>query len=199
MALISDAGTPSISDPGSILLRLAHDNNINVVPLPGASALTTALSATGFDYTGFLFLGFPPSKKGQRGKFLSSITNCEYPVVIYESPRRIAGLLEEALNIFGNRQAFWARELTKSFEELQRADLQTLLDKASSEKNRGEFVLIICPGEKELVKGDTIEELIAWYRDNAELSLKDVSKRIASDLGVSRSQVYKKALELWNK
>ena len=199
VALISDAGTPAISDPGSVLLRLAHDHNIKVVPLPGPSALTTALCATGFDHTGFLFLGFPPAKKGQRRKFLNSVTNCDYPVVMYESPRRITGLLEDALDIFGNRQAFWARELTKSFEELQRADLQTLYDKACSDKNRGEFVLVICPGEKEMVKGDTIEELIVWYRDNTELSLKDVSKRIASDLGVSRSQVYQKALELWKK
>jgi len=199
VALISDAGTPAISDPGSILLRLAHENGIKVIPLPGPSALTTALSASGFDYTGFLFLGFAPAKKGQRRKFLNSIANCEFPVILYESPRRVAGLLEDALNIFGNRPAFWARELTKSFEELQRADLQTLYDKACSGKNRGEFVLIICPGKKEEVQGETIEELIIWYRHNADLSLKDVSKRIASDLGVSRSQVYQKALILWDK
>ncbi len=199
VALVSDAGTPAISDPGSVLVGLAHDNGIKIVPLPGPSALTTALSATGFDYTGFLFLGFPPSKKGQRQKFLSSLANCDYPVVIYESPRRVTALLADALDIFGNRQTFWARELTKRFEELQRADLLTLYEKGVSGKNRGEFVLIICPGEKEEVEGDTVEELITWYRDNAELSLKDVSKRIASDLGISRSQVYQKALELWHK
>ena len=199
VALVSDAGTPAISDPGSVLVGLAHDNGIKIVPLPGPSALTTALSATGFDYTGFLFLGFPPSKKGQRHKFLRSLTNCDYPIVIYESPHRVSALLADALDIFGNRQTFWARELTKRFEELQRADLLTLYEKGISGKNRGEFVLIICPGEKEAVDGDTIEELITWYRDNAELSLKDVSKRIASDLGISRSQVYQKALELWHK
>ncbi len=199
VALASDAGTPAISDPGSVLIGLAHDNGINIVPLPGPSALTTALSATGFDYTGFLFLGFLPSKKGQRRKLLNSLASCEYPVVLYESPHRISALLEDALEIFGRRQAFWARELTKKFEELQRGDLQELYKKSTSGKNRGEFVLIICPGEKEEVEGNTIEELIVWYRDNAELSLKDVSKRIGSDLGVSRSQVYQKALELWHK
>ncbi len=199
VALASDAGTPAISDPGSVLVRMAQENGIKVVPLPGPSALTTALSATGFDYTGFLFLGFLPSKKGQRRKLLNSLAGSEYPVVIYESPHRISALLEDALDIFGNRWAFWARELTKKFEELQRADLQTLYEKSISVKNRGEFVLIICPGEKEEVEGSTIEELIIWYRDNGELSLKDVSKRIGSDLGVSRSQVYQKALELWHK
>jgi len=199
IALISDAGTPAVSDPGSILVGFAHDNNIKVVPLPGASALTTAFSATGLNYATFLFLGFLPPKQGLRRKQLSSLAQCRYPLVIYESPRRIKGLLQEALNIFGNRQAFWARELTKTFEELKRADLQILFDKACSEKNRGEFVLIICPGKQMEVRGETVEELITWYRDNSELSLKDVSKRISSDLGISRSQIYQNALELWHK
>ncbi len=196
VALVSDAGTPAISDPGSILIESAHKNNIKIVPLPGPSALTTALCATGFSYTEFLFLGFLPSKKHQRRKSLSALTNCEYPIVLYESPHRISALLGDAFDIFGKRQAFWARELTKKFEELQRADLKSLLEKTQSGKNRGEFVLIICPGPKEEVKAETIEELIVWYRDKAELSLKDLSRRIATDLGVSRSQVYQKALEL---
>jgi 16S rRNA (cytidine1402-2'-O)-methyltransferase len=198
VALVSDAGTPAISDPGSILIESAHKNNIEIVPLPGPSALTTALSAAGFRYTDFLFLGFLPSKKYQRRKSLSALTNCEYPIVLYESPHRISALLEDAFDIFGRRQAFWARELTKKFEELQRADLETLLEKSQSGKNRGEFVLIICPGPKEEIEAETIEELIVWYRDKAELSLKDLSRRIATDLGVSRSQVYRKALELWH-
>jgi 16S rRNA (cytidine1402-2'-O)-methyltransferase len=198
VALVSDAGTPAISDPGSVLVEYAHENNIKIVPLPGPSALTTALSAAGFGYAEFLFLGFLPSKKNQRKKSLSALVNCLYPVVLYESPHRISALLEDALDIFGNRQTFWARELTKKFEDLQRSDLQTLLERASSGKNRGEFVLIVCPGPKEEIKGETVEELIQWYRDNAELSLKDVSKRIANDLGISRSQVYQKALELWH-
>jgi 16S rRNA (cytidine1402-2'-O)-methyltransferase len=197
VALVSDAGTPAISDPGSVLVGLAHKNDITVVPLPGASAMATALSAAGFEHSGFLFVGFLPSKKGQRTKLLHSVVHSEYPVIIYESPRRIASLLAESLEIFGNRQAFMARELTKKFEELQRADLRTLHEKTVAVKNRGEFVLIIGPGKKEQVGGETIEEMIIWYRDNSELSLKDVSKRIASDLGTSRSQVYRMALKLW--
>jgi 16S rRNA (cytidine1402-2'-O)-methyltransferase len=199
VALVSDAGTPAISDPGSVLVGAAHENNIKIVPLPGPSALTTALSAAGFCYTEFLFLGFLPSKKNQRRKSLKAFANSEYPVVLYESPHRISALLDDAFDILGNRQAFWARELTKKFEELQRTDLQTLLVKARSGKNRGESVLVICPGPKEEIKAETVEELIAWYRDNADLSLKDVSKRIATDLGISRSQVYQKALALWSK
>ena len=199
VALVSDAGTPAISDPGSVLVGSAHENNIKIVPLPGPSALTTALSAAGFCYTEFLFLGFLPSKKNQRRKSLNAFASSEHPVVLYESPHRISALLKDAFDILGNRQAFWARELTKKFEELQRTDLQTLFVKAASGKNRGESVLVICPGPKEEIKAETVEELIAWYRDNADLSLKDVSKRISTDLGVSRSQVYQKALTLWSK
>lgn len=197
IGLVSDAGTPAISDPGAVVVQLAHQNGINVVPLPGPSALTTALSGSGFVDTGFLFIGFLPSKKGQRRKSLSSLLNCEYPVVLYESPHRIESLFGDALEILGEREAFWARELSKKFEELQRATLSSLLAKSREGKNRGESVVIICPGKKEQVQGQTLEELIVWYRDNSDSSLKDVSKQLASDLGLSRSKIYQQALALW--
>lgn len=199
VALVSDAGTPGISDPGAIVVRQAHEHSITVVPLPGASALTTALSGAGIDATGFLFLGFLPAKSSQRRKALAAFSSCEYPVAVYESPRRIDELLADALEILGDRRAFWARELTKTFEDLQCGMLSDLLAKSKESRNRGEFVVIICPGAKEEVQGQTLEELILWYRDNSELSLKDVSRRLAADLGISRSQVYQQALALWNK
>jgi 16S rRNA (cytidine1402-2'-O)-methyltransferase len=198
IALISDAGTPGISDPGAILVKNAHLLGITVIPLPGASAVTTAMSASGYTGDGFLFIGFPPSKKGQRQKLLTSLANSQYPVVFYESPRRIEALLEEALEVYGDRQAFWAREITKSFEDLEANNLSALLEKAKADPNRGEFVLVIYPGQKDEVQGETIEELICWYRDNSELSLKDVSKKLAADLGISKSVVYQQALSLWN-
>lgn len=197
IALVTDAGTPAISDPGAIVVQRAHQKGLTVVPLPGASALTTAVSGSGFTESGFLFLGFLPSKKGQRSKALSSLIHCEYPVVLYESPRRIDSLLSDALKILGDREAFWARELTKNFEDLQSGTLSTLLAKSEEGRNRGEFVVIISPGAKDNVKGQTLEELIVWYRDNSDLSLKDVSRRLSADLGLSRSQVYQQALALW--
>ncbi|KJR99793.1 MAG: tetrapyrrole methylase [Desulfobulbaceae bacterium BRH_c16a] len=199
VALVSDAGTPGISDPGAVVVRQAHEKGITVVPLPGASALTTALSGSGITSTGFLFLGFLPAKSSQRRKALAALSSCEYPVVVYESPRRIDALLADALEILGERQAFWARELTKTFEDLQSGTLSDLLEKSKDGRNRGEFVVVICPGAKEEVKGQTLEELILWYRDNSELSLKDVSRQLAADLGISRSQIYQQALALWNK
>jgi len=197
LALVSDAGTPCISDPGAIVVKLLQEKGLTVVPLPGPSALTTALSASGMTSSGFLFVGFLPAKKGQRRKILRSVSTSEYPVVLYESPHRIDSLLADALEVFGERQCFWARELTKNFEDLQYGTLSSLLKKCLDGRNRGEFVVIIWPGAKEEVQGQTVEELLVWYRDNSELSLKDVSRRLASDLGISRSQIYQQALSLW--
>jgi 16S rRNA (cytidine1402-2'-O)-methyltransferase len=197
IALVSDAGTPGISDPGAIVVQLLQEHGLTVVPLPGPSALTTALSASGMTSSGFLFVGFLPSKKGQRQKMLHSLSSSEYPIVLYESPHRIDALLADALKVFGERKCYWARELTKNFEDLQHGTLNSLLAKSLDGRNRGEFVVIIWPGEKEEVQGQTVEELLLWYRDNSELSLKDVSRRLASDLGLSRSQIYQQALSLW--
>jgi len=197
IGLISDAGTPGISDPGAVLVQNAHQQGIQVIPLPGPSAATAAMSASGYTGSGFLFIGFLPTKKGQRQKLLSSLTGCEYPVIFYESPRRIEALLSQLLELYGDRHALWAREITKSYEDLESAKLSELLDKARSKPIKGEFVLIVHPGEKEEVQGDTIEELIVWYRDHSDLSLKDVSKKLSADLGLSKSVVYQKALSLW--
>ena len=128
---------------------------------------------------------------------LASLATSEYPIVLYESPHRIDSLLADALDIFGERRSFWARELTKTFEELEHGNLSSLLTKSRQGRNRGEFVVIIWPGVQEEVQGQTVEELLVWYRDNSDLSLKDVSRRLASDLGLSRSSIYQQALILW--
>jgi 16S rRNA (cytidine1402-2'-O)-methyltransferase len=197
IALVSDAGTPGISDPGVILVNKAREADITIVPVPGASALTTAISGSGFDCSSFLFLGFSPSRSGQRRKFLSSLTNSEYPVILYESPHRIQAFLADALNVLGDRLVFWGRELTKAHEDLQKGRLSELLARASGQVNRGESVLIISPEKQEQATGDTVEELLLWYRDHSGLTLKDACRRLASDLGLSRSQVYRKALSIW--
>lgn len=197
IALISDAGTPAISDPGAVLVTAAHAQGITIVPLPGASAVITALSAAGITDSGFLFLGFAPSKKSARKKFLSAIKDCEYSVALYESPHRVDSFLADALEVLGDRDAFWARELTKNYEELESNTLSALLEKTQTGRVRGEFVLIIHPEEKQEITGETIAEMLIWYRDHSELSLKDVAKKLASDLGLSRSAVYQQALELW--
>jgi 16S rRNA (cytidine1402-2'-O)-methyltransferase len=197
IALVSDAGTPGISDPGAILASMAREAHITIVPIPGASALTTVISGAGLDCSSFLFLGFAPSKSAQRRKFLKSFANSEHPVILYESPHRIKAFLSDALEVLGDRPAFWGRELTKVHEDLQQGRLSELLARACSQINRGESVLIISPDKTEHITGDTVEELLLWYRDHSGLTLKDACRRLASDLGLSRSQIYRRALGMW--
>lgn len=199
IALVSDAGTPGISDPGAVLVTLAQKEGVTIVPVPGPSAMATALSVSGITDSSFLFLGFAPSKKSQRKTLLTSLTDSPHPIVFYESPRRIQGLLNDILQIMGDRKGSWGRELTKAHEDLQYGTISELLELASSRNNRGEFVLIVQPGEVNKAEGDNVEELLTWYRDNTSLSLKDVSRKIASDLGLSRSAVYQDALIIYQK
>ena len=199
IALVSDAGTPGISDPGAVLVQKAREAGITITPLPGASALSTALSVSGITNSNFMFLGFAPSKKSQRRNLLASLKDALHPIIFYESPRRIQGLLSDLLKIMGDRSAFWARELTKSHEDLQAGSISELLELASAKKNRGEFVLIVHPGERVQAEGVDVQELLVWYRENTSMSLKDVSKKLASDLGLSRSAVYQEALIIYQK
>ena len=119
--------------------------------------------------------------------------------MFYEAPRRVADFLKEALEILGNRQALWARELTKTFEEIYKGSLSELLEQCRDENSRGEFVIIIGPGNREEAAGENLEELLIWYRDHSELSMKDACRKLAKDLGLSRSQIYQQALEIWAK
>ena len=197
IALVSDAGTPGISDPGAVLVRKAREAGISIVPLPGPSALITALSAAGITDSSFLFLGFSPSKKSQRRTLLTSLCSNSSAPIFYESPRRIRSLLTDIFNIMGDRQAFWGRELTKAYEDLQQGSVSDLLQQASKDTNKGEFVLIIEPAEQIQAEGENLSELLCWYRDNTELSLKDVSRKLASDLALSRSKIYQEALGIY--
>lgn len=198
IALVSDAGTPGISDPGAVLVNKSREAGITIVPLPGPSALTAALSAAGITDGSFLFLGFPPARKGQRQKLLSTFVESPWALVFYESPHRIQAFLADVLAILGDRQAFWARELSKIYEDLQAGPVSQLLELATGKRNRGEFVLIIHPGSgRQQAKGENVEEILLWYQQNTDLSLKDVSRRVAKDLGISRSNVYQMALEIW--
>ena len=198
IALVSDAGTPGISDPGAVLVKKAREAGVTIVPLPGPSALTAALSAAGITDGSFLFLGFPPARKGQRQKLLSTFVESPWALVFYESPHRIQAFLADVLDILGDRQAFWARELSKLYEDLQAGPVSHLLELATGKRNRGEFVLIIHPGAcRQQATGENVEEILLWYQKNSELSLKDVSRRVAKDLGISRSNVYQMALEIW--
>ena len=142
IALISDAGTPTISDPGYKLIRACIDEKIDVIPIPGASAVTTALSASGLPSDSFFFLGFLPQKKGRKKKisFLKSLDNT---IIIFESPHRLLKTLKELHDELGERPVVVARELTKLYEEIIRGNFDSIIEYFESKKVKGEIVIII--------------------------------------------------------
>ncbi len=196
LALISDAGTPAISDPGAILVAEAHKRGLPVVALPGASAAITAFSASGITAPGFLFLGFPPAKPVQRKKLFHEISRQQFPVIFYESPRRIQAFIEDALEILGDRDAFWARELTKNYEELIPATLSRLQEKVQSGV-KGELVVVICPAQQEKPDKKQLEEILRRHRDNSEITVRDISRKLADELKMPKAEIYQLAVALW--
>ncbi len=143
VALVSDSGTPGISDPGFPLIREAIKKGVRIMPIPGPSALIAALSASGLPTHRFLFLGFPPPKKEKLRKLLVSLENEPGTLIFYLPSRRLAVFLEIIEQTLGNRQAALARELTKVHEEIVRGDIQTLRRKVDSENLRGEITVLI--------------------------------------------------------
>jgi len=144
LALVSDAGTPGISDPGGKLISVAMKqcDNLTIVPIPGPSALTTAASISGFPMDKFLFLGFPPTKR-KRKKFFKEVIESKYPVIFYESPYRILKTLNELKIMKDDLKIVVARELTKKFETIYRGKIEEVIKRIEKDKIKGEFVVII--------------------------------------------------------
>lgn len=198
IALVSDAGTPCISDPGAVLVRQARAAGITIIPISGPSALTTALSVAGLEESSFFFAGFPPPKKKARRDFFKLLSPLPCPLIFYESPHRIQQSLLDCMHTFGDRHALLFRELTKVHEECREGKLSELNNSCAG-KNRGEFVVIV-DGAMQAApdKPEDIDKLILWYRDQGTVSLKSAVQQIAADLGLPRTQIYQRALALWN-
>lgn len=198
IALVSDAGTPAISDPGTRLVRLCHDHGIRVIPLPGPSAVTTLVSGSGLAEDGYAFLGFLPSKAGQRRKVLLSHVYDILPFVLYESPRRILDTLADILTILGDRMICLGRELTKIHEEVVLKTASELQDELTARPAiKGEIVMIIAGSKVTAGVGkDDIHELLTSLHQQG-LSMKDAVQKISNDLGGKRSAVYKIGLQVW--
>ena len=143
IALVSDRGTPGISDPAYLLVKSARAENIPVIPVPGTCGITAALSVCGLPTTNFTFLGFLPRKKGKRKKVLEELSLRSETVVFYESPYRVLSLLREVRKIFGERKATVCRELTKKFEEVICDSLSELISVFEKKKPKGEFIIIV--------------------------------------------------------
>ena len=142
VALISDAGTPTISDPGYRLIRQCIKKGIDVIPIPGPSAVTAALSVAGLPSDSFTFIGFLPQKKG-RVKKIEQLNDIENTIIVFESPHRIFKTLNQFLEILGNRQVVIGRELTKLYEEIIRGNLKEIIQRISDKSLKGEIVIMI--------------------------------------------------------
>ncbi len=197
VAVVSDAGTPAISDPGFRLARMAIENEIKVVPVPGASALITALVASGLPTDEFFFGGFLPSRSGARRARLNELRSIDATLIFYEGPHRIAATLKDAREILGERHAVVARELTKMHEEIARGRLSELGARFSSDRSaRGEMVLIIDRTVIE-VDGDadqpvaSVSALVAKL-ENEGLDHRTALKKAARELGLTRAEAYRR-------
>jgi len=197
VAVVSDAGTPGISDPGFRLARIAIDCDVQVVPVPGASALISALVASGLPTDEFFFGGFLPARSGARRARLAELRSLPATLIFYEGPHRIAATLKDALEILGERQAVVARELTKMHEEIARGSLSELAARFSSpESARGEMVLIIdrtvMPNESAGNQSDaSVSALVAEFEANG-LDHRAALKKAARELGLSRDEAYRR-------
>ena len=195
VALVSDAGTPLVADPGWRLAREAIDAGLPVTAAPGASALLAALSVAGLPTDRFLFAGFPPTKAGERGRWLQQLAAVPATVVLYESPRRLADTLAAMLDAFGNRPAAICRELTKHFEEVRRGPLDALsAEAAAAGPPRGEIVLVVGPPEPAAASAESVDD--ALRQALATASVRDAARAVADALGLPRKLVYRRALEL---
>jgi len=197
VALISDAGTPLISDPGYRLVVQAHDNAIKVVPVPGACAAISALSAAGIATDSFTFAGFPPAKHGARLQFFSSYADQRQTLIFYVSCHKIIDTLRDMLSIFGaERVVTFARELTKTFETIRRAELAELIDwvEADANQRKGEIVLVV-EGDRS-VRKDVAEVDHYLTILLAELPVKQAVSIVVKMTGENKNDVYKRALAL---
>ena len=199
IALISDAGTPLISDPGYFLVAQAKKEGLRVVPIPGASALITALSVSGLASDSFTFLGFLPSKKTARVKLLKSLIGRVETSIFYESPKRILATLTDMHTIFGDsREVCLAKELTKVFETIHTDSIPNLMKYLNIDKShqKGEFVILVAATDKIDITGaeaqlDSLLPILC-----AEMGASKAAKLAAKITGIDKKQCYKRAIDL---
>lgn len=199
VALVSDAGTPAISDPGAELVGAARNADITVVPIPGPSAIATALSAAGLPADRHLFLGFLPRKGGERARLLARAAGEEWTVVLFESPNRLHALLEDLLPLAGEtRRAVVARELTKMYEEFRAGTLRELADYFSRVEPRGEITVVLEGAGRTSAPPVRVEDV----RDRAVVLLaggmtrREIVRDLVDTFGMARNDAYRLVMEL---
>ncbi len=194
VALISDAGTPGISDPGSVLIRRAIEEEIPLVSVPGPSALTAAISLSGLEVKEFAFIGFLPPKKSHRQKMLKELSLEKRTLVFYEAPHRIIETLEDMADLFGMRDAALVKEITKVHEETLRGKLADLLAMLESRTVAGEYVVVVEGKKKEEVSfEDALSEVKALMKKGSRR--KEAVKIVSEQYGLSKKELYDRSLE----
>ena len=203
IAIVTDAGTPGISDPGAVIVQKCIENNFEFEVLPGATAITTALVYSGLDTTKFVFRGFISRENKERKKLFEEVKNLRETIIFYESPHRLLSTLSTLMNELGNRRISVCRELTKLHEEIVRGSIEEVIQIFSDRTVKGEFVLV--------VEGKTQDEIDKECKDkweslsieehvvavmNEGLSKKDAIKKVAKERGIQKNEVYKLAIDI---
>ena len=198
VAYVSDAGTPCVSDPGYQLVNFAQAENIRIVPIPGPSALITALSAAGIPADNFSFCGFLPARENKRRLFLESLKDNERTIVFYESPARFLSTLKDIYEILGNLEIVVARELTKIFEEIRRGEIIDVIKYYGENKIRGEFTVILRSVKKTPISytEEDIEKKILLLWEDENISLRDAVNQVVEKTGLQKKKVYDLAVKL---
>ncbi len=197
IALVTDAGTPAVSDPGAILVESVRTAGFRVIPIPGASAVVTALSASGLSAPHFLFYGFLPNKSSARCSALQTLVEHPYTLVFYEAPHRILDCAKDLFDVFGGeREIVFAREITKLFENIHRCKLSEALDWLNSDPNnlRGEFVLLVSAAAPNVGLDVETERTLSLLLE--ELPLKQAVQLAVKITGGNKNELYERALAL---
>jgi 16S rRNA (cytidine1402-2'-O)-methyltransferase len=198
VALVSDAGTPTVSDPGYKLITTALAEGIAVVPVPGVSAVTAALSVSGLPTDAFVFIGFPAKKKARRSAQLAALSTERRTIVFYESPKRLKGLLAEIMAAMGDRQVVVSREMTKPYEEFLRGGISEVLSILESrEQVKGECTLLVAGAGGEIeVDMDSVRDDLRKLLAGGAGGLGRISRQVADKYNISRQQVYTEGLKI---
>ena len=202
IAVVTDAGTPAISDPGEVIAAMCLEQGIRVTSLPGACALITALTMSGMPARRFCFEGFLPADKKERRYILAQLQREERTTILYEAPHHLRGTLQELYDNLGDRRITLCRELTKKFEEALPMTLASAIEYYGENEPRGEYVLVLAGADRAALEEEkrrnfeemTLEEHMSLYTDQG-LSRKEAMKKVAADRGVSKREIYKNLVD----
>lgn len=198
IALVTDAGTPGISDPGSYLVSMAANEGIKITTVPGPSAVIAALSVSGFPTDKFVFLGFLSNRPGKRKNELSKLVAEPRTMIFFEAPHRVRAMLMDLREVLGDRPIVMLREMTKVFEEAKRGPVSAVLEHLKRSKIRGEFTLVVSGNQETTAHGFTedlrnrIEELLS----DEEMTIRDIAHLISSEEGLAYRKIYKECLAM---